>query len=92
MTTFKLTQMPFAQAKVIRDKDKISLISYVTKVVELDTVTGWVRCYGTYSRTTAKHISAFCKEYGCGDYQIMKQIYKDKMQYNMWTGEVEGIE
>ena len=91
MTTFKLTKMPFAQAKVTRDRDKIYLISYVTKVVEIDTVTGWVRCYGTYSRTTAKHISAFCKEYGCGDYQTMKLIAKDKMQYNMYTGEITPI-
>lgn len=89
--TEKLLYMPYAQAEIKRYEDKIALISYTTTVIEIDHVTGWVRCYGTFSRTTAKHISAFCKQMGCGDYYTMKQMYKDKMQYNLWTGEVTPI-
>lgn len=89
--TEKLMYMPYAQAEIKREQDKICLISYITKVIEIDTTSGWVRCYGTFSRTTAKHIGAFCKQMGCGDYYTMKLIYKDNMQYNMWTGEVQEI-
>jgi hypothetical protein len=89
--TEKLLYMPYAQAEIKREQDKVCLISYVTKVIEIDTTSGWVQCYGTFSRTTAKHISAFCRQMGCGDYYTMKLIYKDNMRYNMWTGEIEGI-
>lgn len=90
--TEKLKYMPYAQANIKREEDKISLISYITKVVEIDIKTGWAQCYGTLSRTTAKHIEAFCKQMGCGlSYQLMKKIYKEKKEYNIWTGEIREM-
>lgn len=84
--------MPYAQAKVITDGDVIVLVSYVTPVASVDKQSGWVRCNGTYSQTTRKHISSFCKEIGnslC--YQTMKMIAKENAEYNMYTGEIRKV-
>ena len=93
MTT-KLQAMPYAQALIIRNNNgKIALVSYTTTVIVLDALTGWVRCFGTYSQTTKKHISAFCKEIGLGlNYYLMKKIYEENLGYNVYTGELIEIQ
>lgn len=90
--TKKLTNMPYAQAKVVIDENNaITLISYTTTVVVIDPQ-GWLTCSGTYSQTTRKHISAFMKEYGNGaDYYTAKRCYEDGVTYNIYTGEIVSL-
>ena len=79
-----LKNMPYAQAKIMENENTIALISYKTTVVEIGKKNGWVRCYGTFSQTTRKHISAFCKEMGMGlDYCLMKKIANEGLMYNI---------
>ena len=82
-----LKSMPYAQAKVIIENNEIVLRSYQTDVI-IVTADGWLVCTGTYSATTRRHISAFMREYGYGDYQLAKMLYKDGMKMNIYTGEV----
>lgn len=90
--TKKLDAMPYAQAHITNNNGIITLVSYVTPVVEVDTTTGWARCTGTYSQTTRKHISAFCKEIGYGlSYSLMKMLVANNEKYNIYTGEVVGL-
>lgn len=96
MTIKKLKKMPYAQAQVRIYTDengniyKTVLQSYKTDVIIIDKY-GWVRCTGTYSNTTRRHISAFCKEYLPFDYYTMKQCYFDDCVINKVTGEVIPI-
>ena len=79
-----LKNMPYAQAKIMEDENTIALISYTTTVIEIGKNNGWVRCYGTFSQTTRKHISAFCREMGMGlDYYLMKKIANEGLMYNV---------
>lgn len=88
MTIKKLTAMPYAQAHIeITDEGEILLFSYVTLVAAID-ADGWFECYGLYSATTRKHISAFAKEYTPFDYATAKMMYNDNMKINIHTGEV----
>ena len=88
MKTVKLTKIPTGQAKVnIYDNGTKELISYTTKVVEIDS-DGWLTVYGLYSMTTRKHIGAFVSEYANMTYQQAKSIYEDGYKYNIYTGEV----
>lgn len=82
-----LKSMPYAQAKVIIENNEIVLRSYQTDVI-IVTADGWLVCTGTYSATTRRHISAFMREYGYGDYQLAKMLYKDGMKMNIYSGEV----
>lgn len=82
-----LKSMPYAQAKVIIENNEIVLRSYQTDVI-IVTADGWLVCTGTYSATTRRHIGAFMREYGYGDYQLAKMLYKDGMKMNIYTGEV----
>lgn len=67
-----LKNMPYAQATVIiSGKSDITLRSYATDVIIISG--GWMTCTGTYSQTTRKHISAFMKEFGFGDYFLAKK-------------------
>jgi hypothetical protein len=80
----KLKSMPYAQAQIIENDDIIILVSYTTPVVEIHKNNGWVKCYGTYSQTTRKHISAFCKEMNMGlDYYLMKKLANEGLMYNI---------
>lgn len=81
-----LKSMPYAQATVIIT-DEIVLRSYQTDVI-IVTADGWLVCTGTYSATTRRHISAFMREYGYGDYQLAKFLYKEGMKMSIHTGEV----
>lgn len=92
MTITTLQTMPHAQARVITTPEQTMLKSYDTIVIIVDTAEGWVECTGTYSQTTRKHISAFCKEFGYNlTYQLLKQIFTDKKKYNIYTGEVQNL-
>ena len=86
MLKTNLKSMPYAQATVIIT-DEIVLRSYQTDVI-IVTADGWLICTGTYSATTRRHIGAFMREYGYGDYQLAKKLYKDGMKMNIHTGEI----
>lgn len=88
MKTVKLTKIPTGQAMVIiYDDGTKDLISYTTKVAEIDNE-GWLAIYGLYSITTRKHIGVFVSEYADMTYQQAKAIYEDGYKYNIYTGEV----
>lgn len=86
MLKTNLKSMPYAQATVIIT-DEIVLRSYQTDVI-IVSADGWLVCTGTYSATTRRHIGAFMREYGYGDYQLAKMLYKDGMKMNIHTGEI----
>lgn len=85
MTTRKLHRHPYAQATVIQHDNATELISYTTPVVAIDEE-GYLHCFGLYSATTRKHISAFMRELGL-DYSIAKRCYTEDKVYNVNTGE-----
>lgn len=70
-TIKKLSDHASAQARVRIDTDNngiitaIHLISYTTRVITIEYRDGgrFVECTGTYSLTTSKHITWFCREY-----------------------------
>ena len=82
-----LKSMPYAQATVIIENNEIVLRSYQTDVI-IVTADGWLVCTGTYSATTRRHIGAFMREYGYGDYQLVKMLYNEGLKINIHTGEV----
>lgn len=92
MTIRKLSAMPYAQAHIeIDNSGNISLFSYTTKVAEIDSE-GFVSCFGLYSMTTRKHISAFIKEYAQPlSYYDIKQAYEQGYKINHFTGEIMEI-
>jgi len=63
----------------------LALYSYTTKVAEVKD--GWLRINGLYSMTTRKHIGWFMQELGF-TYQLAKQLYNDRKEMNIYTGEV----
>ena len=76
-----------AQATIIvYDDGRQMLVSYVTPVIEIDNE-GWLRVNGLYSMTTIKHIGWFMRELGF-TYQLAKQLYNDRKEFNIYTGEV----
>ena len=91
-TTVNLINHPYAQCRVRKYANgSIELISYSTLVIHISP-SGWLHCLGTYSQTTQRQISWFLREY-CPSvsYQLVKQMYQDRMVYNIHTGEVEPI-
>lgn len=81
-----LKNMPYAQAKIMETENTITLISYETTVIAISKINGWIRCYGTFSQTTRKHISAFCKEMDMGlDYRLMKKLADEGLMYDINT-------
>ena len=71
-TIKKLNAMPYAQAHIEIIDDTAYLFSYTTLVasVRVDDDGKWIRCYGLYSMTTRKHISAFAKEYALKSWKV----------------------
>lgn len=69
--TKKLQNRASAQARVYIETDKngvvkaIHLVSYTTRVVTIEYREDgrFIECTGTYSATTARHISWFAREY-----------------------------
>jgi hypothetical protein len=87
----KFNDHKYAQAQVVTYPDNSqALISYTTTVVEIDPE-GWLRVNGLYSRTTIRHISWFMRELGF-TYQLAKQLYWDRKEMNIYTGEVIDCE
>jgi hypothetical protein len=85
----KLKSMPYAQAHIEIVDDTQYLFSYYTLVATVRTVDGekWIRCYGLYSATTRRHISAFAKENGL-QFTDFKGVAGGSYEMNMSTGEV----
>lgn len=56
----------YGKCYAIENENKISLYSYNTLIMTLDTMTGDVMKteYHNYSRTTRRHQHAFCAKYG----------------------------
>jgi hypothetical protein len=69
-----LEYLPYGQAHIIRHSNgDIDLISYTTRVASILS-NGNIQCYGLFSATTRKHISAFAKQFNyC--YNDFKQAY-----------------
>ncbi len=96
-TMFKLSAMPYAQAVVhmYPDGDAV-LVSYTTAVAQV-AADGWVYIGGLYSRTTARHIKEFIREYAPemeetfqNDlYEQIKKMVKEGFAYNRFTGEIK---
>lgn len=80
-----------AQAvKMIWENGAQALISYTTTVISINEE-GWLHVHGLYSRTTIKHIGWFMRELGF-TYQLAKQLYNDRKEFNIYTGEVIDCE
>lgn len=92
LTIKKLSAMPYTQAHIeIANDGSICLFSYTTLVASID-ADGWCCCYGLYSQTTRKHISAFAKEYANPlTYFDFKRAYQEGYIINRHTGEVQMI-
>ena len=87
----KLKQMPYANAYVVENENTVSLYSYTTLVAEikhLDSDEIFITCYGLFSATTRKHISAFAKEHGL-TFQDFKSIAGMCYYYNPESGEIK---
>ena len=87
MTTRKFKDHPNAKAWILEhDSGEKVLVSYTTPVVTIDNE-GWLHVTGLYSMTTIKHIGWFMRELGF-TYQLAKQLYNDRKEFNIYTGEV----
>lgn len=85
----KLNAMPYAQAHIEIYGNLYHLFSYTTLVatVRYDDDDKWIACYGLYSQTTRKHISAFAKEHNL-TFKDFKDIAGKPYELNANTGEV----
>ena len=88
-TIKKLNAMPYAQAHIEFDGDTYHLFSYTTLVatVRYDDNGVWARCYGLYSQTTRKHISAFAKEHNL-KFDDFKSLAGKEYEMCLDTGEI----
>ena len=68
------------------DDGTVQLQSYSTIIIEISPE-GWLHVTGLYSMTTIKHIGWFMRERGL-TYQLAKQLYNDRKDMNIYTGEV----
>lgn len=71
---YDTSQSFYGKARVEVDNGKTSLISYNTKVAEIEN--GNAKVYGTYSQTTLRHIKEFLKQNNFKA-ESSKQILKD---------------
>ena len=68
MEKLKLKEHPYCKCYVLKDNDKITLVSYITEVIiavrNPKNKNEWfLKCTGTYSQTTRKQIGWFLREY-----------------------------
>lgn len=65
----------YKKANVITENDTITLISYSTKVAEIKD--GKAKIFGTYSRTTVRHINDFLYQNGfkVGNKKELMEMY-----------------
>lgn len=91
MTTKRLNNHEYAQAKIINFNDgTIALQSYNTIVIEIN-ADGWMQVNGLYSRTTIKHIGWFMREMYNLTYQHAKDAYVKNYRLNVLTGEIKEM-
>lgn len=85
----KLDTMPYAQAHTETIDGIQYLFSYRTLVATYrkDDEGTWIRCYGLYSATTRRHISAFAKQNGL-TFKDFKDIANEDYELNVDTGEI----
>ena len=82
--------MPYAQAHIEVVDNAQYLFSYVTLVAKLEINKDGERectCYGLYSQTTRKHISAFASENNLR-YDAFKTAYEHNCVLNADTGKI----
>ena len=86
-----LMYCPTGSCGVVFDAHGTNLVSYTTTVINIDN-NGFLYCFGTYLRTTIKHIIAFLKEYAPTiTYYDAKMCYQNDKVINIFTGEVLDI-
>lgn len=86
-TVDKFATHPAAACRVLHYEDNsMTLVSYNTAVIYM-TPDGWIHVTGLYSATTRKHIGWFMQSVG-SCYQRARDAYNDRMDYNVFTGEV----
>lgn len=86
-----LTEHKSAQCGIRDFFDYIEFVSYTTPVITIRN-NGWLYCSGLYSRTTAKQMGWFLKEYAPGfSYHDIKKLYLDGKGVNIFTGEVKDM-
>lgn len=85
----KLDAMPYAQAHIEIIDGTQYLFSYRTLVAtyKKDNEGVWIRCYGLYSATTRKHISAFARQNRLA-FKDFKEIAEKDYELNVDTGEI----
>lgn len=89
MTTSKLRAMPYAQAHIKHEPNRIVLVSYTTEVAAI--IGGVLVVKGLYSMTTRRHIGAFAAEYADATYEIAKQCYLRKCGFDIVTREYVAL-
>lgn len=82
----KLNAYPYGQASITIYDNFVALVSYDTCVAVC--ADNLLKISGLYSATTRKHIGAFMREMGYGDYQLAKKLYEMGALYNVETGEI----
>lgn len=93
MTGQRLKYIPYGQALVIDYDGGKLLRSYSTNVAFIDR-NGYLAIKGKYSATTARHISAFIREYAAAAFEhpisvkSWEWLIEDKAAINVYTGEV----
>lgn len=83
---------PYGSCGIIELSDATQLVSYTTVCGELRE-DGWLSARHYSSTTTARHISAFIKDYikpvdPSFSYKDWKKLVDDDVEYNIYTGEV----
>jgi len=63
-TEFDNKKSFYGKAKVVFENNKLVLISYNTRVAEIDVKENKAVVFGTYSVTTLRHIKEFLKQNG----------------------------
>ena len=88
-TIKKLNTMSYAQAHIEIIDNTQYLFSYriLVATYRQDNDGTWIRCYGLYSATTRKHISAFARENGLA-FKDFKDIANEDYELNVDTGEI----
>ena len=86
----KLKLMPYANAYVVENENTVKLYSYTTLVAEIKHINDeiFITCYGLFSATTRKHISAFAKENNL-TFQDFKAIAGMGYFFNPESGEIK---
>lgn len=82
--------MPYAQAhEEYHDDGTIILVSYKTPAVFVKD--GWLFVTCLCSATTRRHVGAFMRDHGYGNYLVARVLYDTKHKLNILTGEVVEI-